>query len=88
MIKITWTFLLVCICLFAAVQLIKAFFPADKHGWVKYIPWILLCLTCIVYGFITKNIWDAILNGATVTAFACYFYDLIKPLIELIKKKK
>lgn len=86
MITINWIFIVVCFAVFVITQIAKIL--VSKYlgsAWAKYIPLILLVILCVVYTIITKDVLNGLINGIAVTAFAVYFYQLVKPIIEKIR---
>lgn len=87
MIKVDWIFLIVCILTYFVVEALKIFLENKGYkGWTKFIPYMLLLVSILIYGFILKDIFNAILNGLALTAFTVFIHDSIKPVVDALKR--
>ena len=88
MIKVNWIFFVVVLATLTLVEVGKFFLKKIKlDKVVQFIPLILFAITAIVYGIITRDVLNMLINSLALTACSCYFFDLIKPILDFLKKK-
>lgn len=88
MIKVNWIFFVIVLATLTIVEVGKFFlkkFKLDKV--IQFIPLILFVITAIIYGIITKDVLNMLINALALTACSCYFFDLIKPLLDFLREK-
>ena len=88
MIKVNWIFFVIVLATLIVVEIGKFFlkkFKLDKV--IQFIPLILFVVTAIIYGIITRDVLNMLINALALTACSCYFFDLIKPIVDFFKKK-
>ena len=88
MIKVNWIFFVVVLATIILVEVGKFFlkkFKLDKV--VQFIPLILFVVTAIIYGIITRDVLNMLINSLALTACSCYFFDLITPIVDFFQKQ-